>query len=217
MSRISSFSAPHKGLRNLLSKFSFLAGKTNFEDPAQVADLKKLGFDLFRLLDEHARLENEFILATLAERVPHGADHDLRDHEYLEEEQDKVSHKLKRLNGKQDADAGHDFYLSFSKYHSRYLAHILQEETVTEKLLQENFSDEELLQLRGRIMKSIPFSDFLIWVKYIIPAQNESENIGMLKGFIASAPPEAFQKVSEVLRKELPEAEYASLIQKVTG
>lgn len=215
MARISSFSAPHKGLRNLLSKFSFLAGKTNFSDPAQVGELKKLGLELFRLLDEHARLENQFILATLAERVPNAADHDLRDHEYLEEEQDKVSHKLKRLNGNQDADAGHDFYLSFSKYHSRYLAHILQEENVTEKLLQENFSDDELLQLRGRIMKNIPFPDFLIWVKYIIPAQNEAENIGMLRGFKASAPPEAFQKVSEVLRKELPETEYDSLMQKV--
>lgn len=217
MSRVSSFSAPHKGLRNLLSKFSFLAGKTNFSDPAQVGDLKKLGLELFRLLDEHARLENQFILATLAERVPNAADHDLRDHEYLEEEQDKISHKLKRLNGKQDADAGHDFYLSFTKYHSRYLAHILQEEMVTEKRLQENFSDDELLQLRGRIMKNIPFSDFLIWVRYIVPAQNENENIGMLRGFKGSAPPEAFQKVSEVLRKELPESEYASLIQKVMG
>ena len=103
------------------------------------------------MLNEHARLENQFILATLAERVPKAADHDLRDHEYLEGEQDKISQRLELLDGNQNADAGHDFYLSFSKYHSRYLAHILQEEKGTEKLLQGNFSDDELMQLRGRL------------------------------------------------------------------
>lgn len=215
MTRIKSFDAPHKGLRSALSKFSFLAGKTNYADLEQLAALKNTGNELFMLLNDHVSTENEFVLKPLEERAPGAAGHDLHDHEELEKVQEAVEMSLNKLDGTQDADQGHQFYLEFSGFHSRYLDHILHEESVTEKLLQDNFSDEELINHRIQTMRRIAFPTMLLWFKYIIPAQRQDENIRMLSGFKANVPSEAFDSVILTIQSEMPQKEYDNLLSKL--
>jgi len=52
MSKEKSYAASHKGLRNILSQFSLLAGKTNYSDNSEVEKLKLLGADMFFLLNQ---------------------------------------------------------------------------------------------------------------------------------------------------------------------
>lgn len=215
MIRIKSFDAPHKGLRNVLGQFSLLAGQTDYGNPEQVATLKTLGHEMFTLLNDHVHTENEFTLKHLEERVKGASVHDLHDHEVLEKEQDVLQDSLNTLNGKQSADEGHRFYLAFSKYHSRYLEHIHEEETVTELLLQQNFTDEELIQHRVEIMQRIQFPILLLWLKYTIPAQSEENRVGMLSAFKANAPKEAFDAVLATIKPVMKEEDYASLIKKL--
>ena len=68
--RLKSFEIPHKGLRNLLAQLSFQAGNTDFTDAAQVTRLHELGRTLFQLLTEHARDEDDVLLAALEQRTP---------------------------------------------------------------------------------------------------------------------------------------------------
>lgn len=215
MTRIKSFDAPHKGLRSALSKFSLLAGKTNYADLEQLTELKKTGNELFILLNDHVHTENEFVLKPLEERVPGAAGHDLHDHEELENIQKAVEMSLNRFDGTQDADQEHQFYLEFSGFHSRYLDHILHEESVTEKLLQDNFSDEELIEHRIQTMQRIAFPTMLLWFKYIIPAQRQDENIRMLLGFKANVPKEAFNAVSFTIQAEMSKNEFNNLLSKL--
>lgn len=211
MTQPRSYAAAHKGLRNVLSQFSLLAGKTDYGDTSGVERLKRLGEDMFFLLKHHLDTENDDLLALLEQRVPGASQHDLDDHERLEAIQDALQQRLALLDGSQDEQAGHDFYLSFTDFHSRYLEHILQEECVTEELLMQHFSPEELEANSMKIMQKVEFPVLLLSLKYIIPAQSMPENVHILSNFKRNAPPEAFQAVLDIIRPEMPAEEFAAL------
>ncbi|MBB5396105.1 hypothetical protein [Mucilaginibacter sp. AK015] len=215
MSSIRSFAAPHKGLRYIISKFAIRLGHTDFGSPAQLGALKQLGLEMFTLLDDHVHTENEHTLKQLEERVPGASGHDVADHEKLETVQHSLAKKLSGFSGQEISEEIHQFYLDFSLFQSQYLEHIYEEETVTEMLLQQNFSDEELTGHRNQIMDRLAFPVLLLWLKYIIPAQREEESLGMLSGFKANAPQDAFGQVLAALKTELEDERYDSLMSKL--
>jgi hypothetical protein len=215
MTRIKSFAAPHKGLRNIIAKFSLLTGYVEISDPLQLKALKDLGKELFTLLKDHVHTENEYTLKHLEERVKGASKHDKHDHEKLEQIQDALEQQLAHFSGTESSDEIHLFYLNFSLFQSQYLEHIYEEETITEKLLQENFTDEELMKHRVEIMKKLDFPILLLWLKYIVPAQNENESQAMLLGLKSAAPKDAFMQVLAVLKQEISEKRYNSLLSKL--
>ncbi|MGV3630839.1 MAG: hypothetical protein ACO1O6_06525 [Bacteroidota bacterium] len=215
MARIKSFETPHKGLRNVIGKFAYKLGYTEFSDQLQLQQLKQLGNELFLLLNDHVHTENEHTLAHLEARMKGASDHDKADHEKLEVIQDSLQQRLNAFTGLDSTDDMHQFYLDFSLFQSQYLEHIFEEETVTELLLQQHFTDEELIQHRNSIMQRIPFPTLLLWLKYIIPAQREENNIALLSGLRANAPEEAFQSVLETIRSEMDSKRYHELVLKL--
>lgn len=215
MKKEKSYAASHKGLRNVISKFSLLAGKTNYADMQEVEKLKKLGEEMFFLLTHHLHTENDDLLRPLEERVHGASRHDLDDHERLEKIQSDIAQQLSQLDGQQDEEAGHSFYLSFTNFHSQYLEHILQEELVTENLLLDNFTAEELQENSMKIMQKVEFPVILLSLKYIIPAQSLSENIKILSAFKANAPAEALQAVLDIIQPEMSDEEFVLLTSKI--
>lgn len=215
MTRIRSFASPHKGLRNVMSQFSFRLGYTDFSDPSSLEALKKIGTEMFTLLNDHVHTENEHTLAQLEARIPGASAHDKHDHERLEKIQLSLEKQLDQFSENESPDDIHTYYLSFSKFHSEYLEHIYEEETVTELLLQKHFTDEEMIQSRISTMQRIKFPILLLWLKYIIPAQNEQESLAMLTGLKKGAPPEAFQQVLAVIQKEMDAGRFDQLINRL--
>jgi len=215
MTKEKSYAASHKGLRNILSQFSLLAGKTNYSDIQEIEKLKKLGDDMFFLLTHHLHTENDDLLRPLEERVHGASKHDLDDHERLERIQGDIALQLSKLDGKQDEETGHSFYLSFTNFHSQYLEHILQEELVTEKLLLNNFTAEELQESSMRIMQKVEFPVILMSLKYIVPAQSLNENIKILRAFKTNAPAEALQALLDIIKPEMTDEEFVLLTNKI--
>lgn len=181
----------------------------------QLTALKQLGYEMFTLLNDHVNTENEHTLAQLEERAGGASRHDREDHERLEAIQDGLERRLSAFRGAEPADDIHAFYLDFSQFHSQYLEHIFEEETVTELLLQEHFSDEELGAHRVAVMQKIPFPVLLLWLKYIVPAQHDSENFGMLASLKMHATHEAFAQVLSVIRPEMNSLRYQQLADKL--
>jgi hypothetical protein len=215
MTRIKSFAAPHKGLRNVIGKFSLCIGQTDFASPSQLEYLKKLGNEMFLLLNDHVHTENEHTLKHLEERAKGASEHDKADHEKLESVQESLQKQLSGFSGKESSEDIHTFYLNFSMFQSQYLEHIFEEETVTELLLQQHFTDEELMQHRNSIMQRIEFPTLLLWLKYIIPAQSEADSCLMLSGLKVKASKEAFETVLNTIKGEMASTRYDSLISKL--
>lgn len=213
---------PHKGIRFAFAQITMKAGSLDYANPAHVADLTAQLVEFGGLLEEHAHLENQFILTSLAARVPGSADHDEQDHIALELLQEEVMAKLESLQepglSPQEANArGYAFYQDLSKLHAAHLEHMLEEEQVTQALLWDNFEDEEIMALHFQIVSNIPPDKMLAWTQYILPSLNHAERIELLKGIQMGAPAAFFAQVMErteaVLSKEAFEALEEAILQ----
>ncbi|MDI9358967.1 MAG: hemerythrin domain-containing protein [Phycisphaerales bacterium] len=221
MARVRLYGTPHKGLRHALNLFVSLAGRLHYDVKAEVDELKKIGHDLFMLLDEHAANEEGYLLKPLEERCPGGGHDNHQEHELIEKEQAHLAQSLKNLDGKQDQEVGHLFYLQASAFQAYYLEHIYKEETVTEPLLQKYFTDEELLRL-DEVLRKETFKDekrsFLLlplWLKYIVPETSERENIMMLKQLKGGLPVPLFDAICVAIKTSINEKQYNSLMGKI--
>ena len=212
MERLKSLDPPHKGLRNALAKFAILAGKTNYESLESVRNLQTLGTEVFHLLKDHNKTENEFILKPLEEKLPRSTDHFKNDHKEIDAWERNLETILFSLNGQQRNDGGHSFYVDFCNFQSHYLAHINEEDITLEHLMQSNFSDEELMQHQIAIMQQMPFETLLLWFKYIVPARRAEENAQVLRGFKSNAPIEAFNQVIAVIKDEISAEELQQIL-----
>lgn len=203
MNRLRAFDFPHKALRSILSRFTNLAGTIDYSNEQEVESLRQLGSEMFNMLEDHVHHENNHTFHQIEVKRPGGCKFEYDDHERVEQ----VQNELKTvMNG--TIINGHEFYLQACYFQSVYLQHIHHEETVTEKLLWELFTDEELIQHRTEILKEIAPPMLMTWFKHGIPASTLADSIDMLRGFKQVAPPEAFQTAMQVIKPEMPSERY---------
>ena len=212
MNRIKSLDPPHKGLRNALSQLTFLAGKTNFTDRESVAKFQALAKEVFHLLKDHTHTENKFILAPLEQKLSGSSEEYLDDHKEIDELETELFEMIMSLDGKQSDEEGHELYLDLCDFQALYLIHIDKEDVELEPLVQEKFTDEELMGHQVAIMQEMSFDTLLLWFKYIVPARRTEENAQVLRGFKGAAPKEAFDAAMAVIKNELDENEYQRLV-----
>ncbi|MEN9883677.1 MAG: hypothetical protein RLZZ420_894 [Bacteroidota bacterium] len=211
MKRLKSLDPPHKGLRNALSQFSLMAGKTEFDNMDSVQKLKDLGSEVFHLLHDHTHTEENFILKPLEDRIPGAGASDSADHKILEAMEHALKQKLATFDGTQSDDEGHEFYLKLTEFHSEYLEHIAEEDRVTEVMMQKFFTDEELIGHQVEIMQQMDFKTLLLWFKYIVPARRSSENKQVLTAFKTNAPAEAFEAVKSTIMQVVSQEEWDAM------
>jgi len=216
MQRHKTYDAPHKGLRNGLSQVSLMAGRTDYSNPGEIAQLYQLGTRVFSLLTIHAEDENTVTLAHLETRCPGCSQHDIDDHEEIHAAQQSLEDQLAAISagaseGKNMTQAGGEFYLAFSEFHGKYLEHTAEEERVTQLLLWQHFTDEELATHRVQIMSRNPPQTLLTWFEFVIPAMTRAEKVGLLTGFKRMASADFFAEGMEVIQKALPPSEFEQL------
>jgi hypothetical protein len=207
MNRLRAFDFPHKALRNILSKFSHQAGSINFNNQQEVVDLQKLVNEMFALLESHLCHEENHTFRHIETKRPGAISFELNDHQRMEALQEELKHQLNA-----GPTNGHDFYIQACKFQSEYLNHIHHEETITEKLLWELFTDEELIEHRTEIMKSMEPEQLMLWFKHGMPASTMADSIAVLAGFKAAAPPSAFQAALNINKPELSKDKFEVLV-----
>ena len=202
------YEVPHKAIRNALSQFSLLAGNTDYNDKSEMDKLKNLADDVFKMLDSHAKHENNVPLKYLEQKLSGSSVHDKEDHARIESEMYKLELALKDLyersgKGEDLRYPGNDFYVQLSDFHAQYLQHMLEEERETQFLLWKNFTDEELFQQETEIRSAITPEEMLMWAKYMFPAFSNMARIEMLRSIAANAPPQFYEAVMKVAESVL--------------
>lgn len=140
----------------------------------------------------------------------------MEDHQKIHSVQDRLEKLLSALyiqskSGKEVAADLAEFYLAFSEFHAAYLEHTAEEERVTQPMLWQYFTDEELASHRGRIIAKNPPGTLLIWFRFVIPAQSHGERLALLTGFKMMAPASFFDEGMEVIRQSLTADEFNNL------
>jgi hypothetical protein len=215
-SKISLVLTPHKGIRYAFPQLSIKAGNIDYTDKTAVEDLKALLVEFGDLLEEHAHIENEFILKPLEVRLPGSTEHDTNDHERLYALQEELIAKLDSIldpaiSPDEAQRTGYEFYQNLSELHAAHLEHMLEEERVTQTLMWQHFTQEEMLSLHQQIIRNIPPDKMLAWMKYILPALNPAERREMLGGMQAGAPAPFFERVMAVAERVLPFSDFEKL------
>ena len=216
MNRIKPYDIPHKALRNALSQLTVLSGRMNYSDPKEVETLYHLAMDVFDLLTAHQTDENEVTLAELEKRCPGSSRHDREEHVKIHAGQEKLERMISKIatnssTAEELSDYQYEFYLAVSEFHGKYLEHTAHEERVTQALLWQYFSDDELISFGNRIRADIPPELWLIWFRFLVPAQSHPERVGFLTGFKQTVPPPFFTQGMEVINQVLTEKEYSDL------
>lgn len=215
MTTIRMFSAPHKALRRTMANFSILAGQTNFSDVEAVEKLKSLGKEMFFLLTSHAKIEDQVILRALEAKLPGASEHDKLDHFKIEKVQQQLEDLLEKLNTSISADEAYDFYLQFAAFHGLYLEHTNEEETVTQQVIWDHLTVDEQMAIRAAIISRMDTETYAIWLKHMIPAQNETENMMMITAYRKNMPAENFDLLIEILDIIMPKDDFRLLKQKL--
>lgn len=209
MTRESPYATSHKGLRNALARFQLLAGSTRYDDPGELGFLQERGAELALLLTHHLENEDRFFLAPLRARAEAEAVHDLREHQQLEPLQRAMLDALAGLDTRTTAEQGHAFYLTVTEFHAKYLAHILHEERVTERVLFARFTEVEVAQFTADLVKAVELPVLVASLRYILPAQPLHESRALLAR-LREAP--FYAAVLAAVRTELNEAAYEALV-----
>lgn len=213
MTTIRMFAAPHKALRRTMANFSNMSGQIDFSDVEAVEKLKSLGKEMFFLLTSHAKIEDQVILRALEAKLPGASEHDKLDHIKIEQVQQKLEDLLEKLDTTISADEAYDFYLQFAAFHSLYLEHTNEEETVTQQVIWDYLTVEEQMAIRTSIISRMDTETYAIWLKHMIPAQNETENSMMITANRKNMSAENFDLLIEILELIMPEDEFKSLKQ----
>ena len=218
--RIKGFDVPHKGIRNGLGKLILSAGNTDYSDIDQVEKLYQLGTEVFTILTTHAHDENDVTLRELEKKVPGASEHDMEEHERIEQEQSVLEDLLSEIlqdsrSGKIPFEKGGEFYTGLCDFTSMYYWHMAGEEKETQELIWQHFTDEEILEHRKEIIAGLKPEVLLLWIKYIVPSQSHPERIGFLKGMKVNAPVEFFDQVMSVVKENLTGEDYSSLCESI--
>lgn len=196
----------HKGIRAMLAELVTKAGRADFNDAAEIAQLRAEARDIFELLESHAHNEDEHIMPLLAEASP--ALH----REFIEAHADQEASLPALLTMLEEADddrKGHAFVVQFSRVAGELITHMADEEIELNHALWNHFSDEELMAAEQRLVGSIPPEKMARYLRWMLPAMNPIERAT----FIGFLPPPIFEFVRGLAKQVLSAKDDAKLEQ----
>ncbi|HCN04354.1 MAG TPA: hypothetical protein DIS79_01945 [Bacteroidetes bacterium] len=218
MERFRVYDTPHKGIRRGFAEVMVALGQTDWSRPSTVIPVLDLTADLLRVLELHADIENNVVLADLELRVPGATHHDTHDHEELELVHLKLNELVSSMKAAAQRDEslvaqGRNLLEGINALIAEHLEHMGYEETVTQQLLWDNFSDEELMAQLPRIMQSHGPDDMILMMRFILPGLSQPERQHIVQGMRANAPEPFLHAVLAAAGPFIPEPEFDALLQ----
>lgn len=206
--RVNIYGFPHKGLRNGLGKLSLAIGNLNTEDSEAVKEVVSLAEELSELLELHLHSEEEFVSPPLEAKVPGSTEHNHEDHEAMEALEKQMITAVKALEANPNPGTQEEAYQAINLFIREYFRHMSEEEGDMNRVIWDNFSDEDILGWQGQILSKLTPEQFFKWFKYIIPALSPFEQQIMLAGFKENAPEEAYNMTIQGLKPFVSEKQF---------
>lgn len=204
----------HKGMRLALASVTTRAGSADAGDERAVRALLEEWRDVALVMRGHHDHEDEFCDPLIRGHAP-----ELRD--VLEEGHRRVDRHLKALDRSveriRSTVAGDRvplllrFHLDLTDLAACYLPHLAYEERIVMPALNAALSDRDLEAVTVRIRSSVPATDMCVFIRYMVPAMDFTERLGMLGGMYAEAPPDVFEMFRATAQAALIDQEYEAV------
>lgn len=204
----------HKALRAFMSDTLVAVGSLDTGDEADVTVVVEQTRGLLAMLAVHLDDENRFVHAAMEARRPGSARRTADDHASHEcalAEFERLLVAVEQPDGPTRAQAALELYRRLGLFVAENYEHMNVEERENNAVLWADYTDEELAAIEGEILGSIPREALAVGMRWMIPAINHGERVGMLQGMRAGVPPEVFEGVLAIARGHLTARDWAKL------
>jgi len=209
MQRFNPFNMIHKALRALLYDTALSLQQTYFADAQESESALTKVETVIAQFDQHAFHEDSYVLPAIKLYAPALVDAFEAEHEKDHALGEKLKHLLDMFRATSSAEerivCGSAITQAFREFMIFNLEHMSKEEVEINKVLWENFTDAELMEINGRIVASIPEEEKLVSSKWMMRGVNKAEAIAWLKGVRKMAPTFVFDSLFELTETELPQ------------
>lgn len=215
VARLDMYAGIHKALRALMTDTLVAVGRM---DPADDHDTEQTTQRVLELMDfcaSHLRHENEFIHTAIEARAPGASGVIAHDHEEHEKEIGRIARAataLLQLPASSRSPSALALYRELALFIAHNFEHMHVEETAHNAVLWSRYTDAELVDIHNRLVASIPPTEMMFVLRWLVPFMNPAERLELLADMQRHAPPPAFQAALDVARPHLNDAEWGKLM-----
>ncbi|MDF3070499.1 MAG: hypothetical protein K0R38_6100 [Polyangiaceae bacterium] len=216
--RFDLYASIHKALRNYMGATLLSLGRLDLNDEHEVERSTGALLGLLDWLEQHLRLEEEFVHRALEVRRDDRLLSTLRrDHEQHELgfaalRADAAGLVASRGEPMATRRAGaRKLYLAFSRFMADNFVHMAIEEADMNLLLWDTFSDAELLAIYRAVLQSEPAEQLEIGMIWLLPAISPDDRVAVVGGARAILPAPLFAQLSQNLRSALSARDFGKL------
>ncbi|MBS1606489.1 MAG: hemerythrin domain-containing protein [Bacteroidetes bacterium] len=174
--RLNPFNEIHKALRTLMFDTVLKLQRSNLADPAETRPAIAQVELLVELMDGHAHHEDEFVLHP-AEEIAPGLIHEFESEHVTDMAlTNDLRQRIADYHKAEDKEySGRQLYYALNAFVAFNLNHMNKEEQVLNPVLWSNYSDEQLLEMVGRIKQSVPPEEMRITLEWMRKGLNSVE------------------------------------------
>jgi hypothetical protein len=208
MQRFNSFNMIHKALRAMLYDTALCLQQIYFADIEEADDALNKVETVIAQFDQHALHEDTYVLPAIRILDPNLVAVFEGEHEEDHALGEKLKHIINMFRATSGAEeriaCGSALIHAFREFMIFNLEHMAKEEVDINKVLWENYTDAQLMEINARIVASIPAEEKIISSKWMMRGVNKMEAIAWLKGVKKTAPSFVFESLLEMTEAELP-------------
>ena len=202
----------HKGLRAFLADTMQRFGRLDVEDPAQLREACEQALELLALLRGHVDHEDEHIHPVLDACRPGFAAQATDEHVAHRRQLEALAVEVRGLLAAPSYAAADALYQNLAELMAENLVHMRLEDVDHQAVLWAHCTDAELAALDGRIVGSIPPTEMMTYLRWMLPAMSPPQRLRLLSALRAGAPDTMVAAVLRLAQQHLPAAAWHRLL-----
>lgn len=212
--RVDMYTGIHKAMRACMADALLALGRADPADPEEITAATTRVLDLLDLCESHLQHENDFVHRAIEARAAGASDAVAHDHE---EHREHIAQLRSLVQALRTARAGaaavvaQQLYRQLGLFVAENFRHMEVEETAHNAVLWARYTDAELAAIHDELVASIPPAEMMRIARWLVPAMNPAERLGLLADMRSKAPAPAFEAVLEAARPHLATGEWAKL------
>ncbi|HET8869543.1 MAG TPA: hemerythrin domain-containing protein [Aquabacterium sp.] len=213
--RLNLYQSVHKGLRAFMADTLTRVGSTDTADSDECQGTLTQLRTLLDVCQAHLEHENHFIHTAMEQRQAGSAKRckgEHVEHESHIAQLRQMSDVAESASALQRVEAWGDLYQALSGFVAENYEHMLLEERQHNQVLWKHYTDEELHEIHGALVSSIPAEEMAIHFRWMVPHLSHPERLAMLSGMKQGMPAHVFKAQMDIARSLLSEQSWSKLV-----
>jgi hypothetical protein len=210
----------HKALRAMMYDTALTLQQTDFADVKEAEAAVAKVENIVHEFEHHAYHEDTFMLPAIEAYEPELVEQFEKEHVADIEIGNRLQtllHIYRSLETSEERiNCGSCINKSFRDFMVFNIEHMSKEEIEINRVLWANYTDQELIELNGRLTASIPADQKMKTAKWMLRSINKTEAIKWMQAVKETSPSFVFDSLIEMASVELPEHIRAEVLESVT-